>query len=143
MDEFKLVNFERVHGVPFPTVERLAPAQCDAIVEKLRKQLGLPASANRLDVVHALDSVEVYVPSVSASDTSFDILSLFPASQISKSVLLNWYRFDDIDRIDLATVASFFSDIWYPASDDIDMFDEELSWVISIRHDGAVKRVMF
>jgi hypothetical protein len=35
-------------------------------------------------------------------------------------------------------VAHYFSDLWYPGADDIDLFDASVSWVVAIRHDGAV-----
>jgi hypothetical protein len=59
----------------------------------------------------------------------------------SETIFLNWYRYDDVDEMRLADVTKFFEDIWYPSSDDLDIFDESLRWILSIRHDGEVKYV--
>ncbi|WP_234399978.1 hypothetical protein [Campylobacter concisus] len=39
-------------------------------------------------------------------------------------------RFDDLSK--------FFSDIWYPSLNDIEIFDINLNWIISVRHYGAI-----
>jgi hypothetical protein len=56
-----------------------------------------------------------------------------------KKVYLNWYRFDDIDQIDLADLDRYFFDIWYPDSDDLDVFDDSADWIVSIAHHGNVR----
>jgi hypothetical protein len=56
-----------------------------------------------------------------------------------KKVYLNWYRFDDIDQIDLAALDQYFSDIWYPGSDDLDVFDDSTDWIVSIAHFGKIR----
>ena len=33
----------------------------------------------------------------------------------------------------------YFDDIWYPDSDDIDIFDQTLSWILTVLHNGDVK----
>ena len=53
-------------------------------------------------------------------------------------VYLNWYSFTDIDILNIIFLDKYFFDIWYPISDDIDIFDESLNWFLSIRHDGNV-----
>ena len=54
------------------------------------------------------------------------------------SLYLNWYKFDNIDAIALKDLDKYFYDIWYPGSDDIDIFDSNLTWIVSIRHDGYI-----
>jgi len=39
-------------------------------------------------------------------------------------------EFDDLFK--------FFSDIWYPSLDDIEIFDINLNWIISVRHYGDI-----
>jgi hypothetical protein len=53
-------------------------------------------------------------------------------------VFVNWYRFDDVDEIKFADLESHFTDIWYPSSDDIEVFDSSLKWLIAVSHDGSV-----
>ena len=32
-----------------------------------------------------------------------------------------------------------FYDVWYPSSDDIELFDDTLDWIIFVRHYGGVQ----
>jgi hypothetical protein len=61
--------------------------------------------------------------------------------QSVEKVLVNWYRFDEIDRIDIDVLSQFFDDIWYPAVDDIEIFDTSCGWFISVSHDGRVELI--
>ncbi len=36
------------------------------------------------------------------------------------------------------TFLNFFSDIWYPSLDDIEIFDLNLNWIVSVRHYGGI-----
>lgn len=63
---------------------------------------------------------------------AFERLGITPQSR----VYVNWYRFDDVDRISLNNLSSYFTDIWYPGTDDIEIFDETCCWILSISHDG-------
>ena len=58
-------------------------------------------------------------------------------------ILINWHQFDDIDEVRFTDLARFFLDIWYPAADHIDIFDETFQWVISIGYSGEVLAVQF
>ncbi len=35
-------------------------------------------------------------------------------------------------------MSRWFDDIWYPASDDIDLFDSTLDWILSVSHSGLI-----
>jgi hypothetical protein len=43
-----------------------------------------------------------------------------------------------VDDIAFADLARYFAWIWYPASDDIQIFDESFSWLLVIGHEGDV-----
>lgn len=36
-------------------------------------------------------------------------------------------------------LANFFDYIWFPSSDDVDIFDASFDWILSIDHAGFVK----
>ena len=57
----------------------------------------------------------------------------------AETVYINWNRFDTIDAIALRDLSAFFEFIWYPAVDDIELFDRTCSWMLLIRHYGAVR----
>jgi hypothetical protein len=56
---------------------------------------------------------------------------------------VSWYRVDQIDEIAFDDLATWFDDIWYPNSDDLDICDDTLSWVVSINHEGDVNWIRF
>ncbi|MEX0599721.1 MAG: hypothetical protein WD205_03690, partial [Rhodothermales bacterium] len=53
-------------------------------------------------------------------------------------VYVNWDRFEEVDRMALDDLDDFFHYIWYPSSDDIDVFDDDLEWILSVTHGGSV-----
>jgi hypothetical protein len=82
---------------------------------------------------------EVY-RSRNADDDGFDFRALIRDLGIKPEnhVCVNWHLFDEIDEFALDQFASHFDGIWYPSSDDIDVFDSSLSWLLSISHEGDV-----
>ena len=42
-----------------------------------------------------------------------------------------------------AIVSKYFSDIWYPSTDDIDVFDSSVSWILSVNHEGEIRSMHF
>lgn len=70
----------------------------------------------------------------------FDLAKLVQHLGINPAVdiYLNWYRFDEVDMISLGDVSAYWSDIWYPATDDVDIFDESCTWILSVSHAADV-----
>lgn len=144
MEEFKIEHFIRLHGIPFPPIRALAPDECERVAALARRKLKLPIGAEPLLIVKTLDSRETEIPGVLATDEGFDVSRFITREHLPNApVLINWYRFDEIDEVELSVLSTFFSDLWYPGADDIDVFDHEFSWVVSITHSGNVKRVVF
>ena len=56
----------------------------------------------------------------------------------SEKVLINWFRFDQIDKMKSDDVSQYFDDFWYPAADAIDIFDRSLTWIVSVGYSGDV-----
>ena len=61
------------------------------------------------------------------------------ATQPAATVYINWRHFESLDEMAFVALAKYFDDIWYAGADDIDIFDDTLSWVLSVRHDGEVR----
>lgn len=73
------------------------------------------------------------------NETECQLSELFNTLAFSLSnVFINWYRFDDIDKMSLKDLDQYFYDIWFPATDDIDIFDDTFKWIVSIFHDGII-----
>jgi len=143
MEEFKRVHFRAAHGMPFPAVRTLSPAEASEVARRLRTLLNLRPDSGGLQLVCALDEMEETIADVNAEDSDFALDTILGKSAVREAkVMINWYRFDEIDEVEFDVLVAFFSDFWYPGADDIDVFDASLSWIISVRHDGTVKRLL-
>jgi len=142
MDEFKIENFLASHeGKQFPSYRPLTADQADAIRKKLLDRLGIDPHENGLTLVCHLAQMEKSAQEFSVQDSGFDLTKVLDSLEVhpETNVYINWYRFDRIDEIAAADLHQYFDDIWYPAVDDIDLFDATLSWVLSVSHDGKVR----
>ncbi len=141
MDAIKVDNFRRSYpDGKFPEFASLGSDQCATIRESIARRLRLPPDTTPLEIVLKIrEQGDVRlgdVPTLSGFDVRGRLLGA--GVQLGNQVYLNWYRFDDIDRIGVDDLATHFDDIWYPGSDDIDLFDRTLCWVLSIAHTGKV-----
>src|SRR3990167_2903915 len=77
---------------------------------------------------------------IRADSPNFNLTSVFEYFNLNPAgeIYVNWYRFDKIDRFKLKDLCEYFSYIWYPGSDDIELFCEDISWMLSISHDGYI-----
>lgn len=140
VDSLKVENFNRENpSAEFPRFTPLAASECTHLRGAIAKRLGLDAQSEPLVVLNTLCATARSITSVDAED-GFDLRTLISELRLKTraEVLVNWYRFDNIDRIALSDLSSHFNDIWYPSSDDIEIFDESLDWFVLIRHDGRV-----
>ena len=84
----------------------------------------------------------IAVDGADAEDDAFELEKLLDRLELSLSetVYLNWSWFPsgDVDEIKTEDVLTKFTDIWYPAADDLDLIDPQMQWVLSIHHWGAV-----
>lgn len=141
MDAIKIDNFRRSYpGVQFAEFEPLAPDRCIDIRQSVARRLGLPADAPPLEVIAKLHEQAGAELGNAPESGSLDVrITLQKAGvEAGDRVYLNWYRFDDIDEIGVDELSRCFNDIWYPASDDVEVFDGTLSWVLSISHTGRM-----
>lgn len=59
--------------------------------------------------------------------------------EYSDEVMVNWYQFDDVDKMKLDDIEKHFHDLWYPDVDDIDIIHPNFLWIVSIDHSGDIK----
>lgn len=141
VEQFKIENFEQVHGAnSFPAFRSLAKEEASHILMSLKRRAGLPDELNAQDVLHAIDQRSVVVDGVDATQDAFDLRAVLGRLRFSAAkVFVNWDRFDRIDEFEIEDLCNFFSDIFYPSADDVEILDLNLTWLVSIRHYGAVK----
>lgn len=77
---------------------------------------------------------------VNAEDEDFDWNKVFNriGIPVPNEVFINFERFNSIDVFLFKDFCNYFGDIWYPAADDIEVFDASFNWIVSVKHYGAV-----
>lgn len=142
MDALKIEHYEREHGsgtfLPFRHLSKEEATQLFAV---LRGRLGLPNDVDPLTLVRNIFARGTAVVGVNADNDDFDLLRVLDqlGLDVPETVYLNWYRFDNIDGLRTRDLASAFDDVWYPSSDDLDILDSQMRWLVSITHEGEVR----
>ena len=141
MDTFKIEHFERDNpGVKFPCFKKLTDEETICIRNQLIKKLGLPENLSDLKFISSIHKLLIKYDGENVKSQDFNISNLMNKFRITPpdKVYINWYRFDEIDQMEFVDVARYFGDIWYPTSDDIELFDDSLTWILSVSHDGFI-----
>ena len=135
MDQIKLENFRKEHGFDMPIVRSLSLDECIKIRENLLHKFSLDDIDEffKIDKFNKLDGFN-------ADEVNFDLNALFNELNIAtpNEICINFNKFESIDILHFDDLSKFFSDIWYPSLDDIEIFDINLSFIISVRHYGAI-----
>ena len=142
MEKFRIDNFlEAEPGKVFPYFESVPPDVCRELKARLAQKLKLRRESDALIVLEAAVSKVQVLEGLSAEDRLFDlqgVLRRVSAVQPHDFVYINWDRFEHIDRMRVADLSQHFFYIWYSGPDDIELFDDNLSWLMSIHHSGTV-----
>ena len=141
MDAFKIENFQRDNaGDKFPDFKHLSVGEASGIMCKWKEKVGLPQESSPLMLTQVMHDKCLVVDGRNASDIQFNLISIlgFCGIEPMPKVYVNWYRYDNIDEFLLDDLINYFDDIWYPASDDIEVFDASFSWILSVSHDGVI-----
>lgn len=142
MEEFKIELFKKNYPTEeFPRFKILSFEEAREVFSKLSEKMGdfLPSD----QVAKKINAEGVWLQSYNAEDDGFTLKTVFDKIKITPKakVYLNWHHFDNVDEIGFDDLNQYFDDIWYPSSDDIDIFDESFTWILSISHYGAVSIV--
>jgi len=142
MEAYKIALFEQEYAGSFPSFRTLPSNECQQWREQLAQWLGLPVGRTAQAFVADLAARQTYLPEVNAMEglallPTLTALGITPAPEL----FLNWARFEMLDAFATADVAAYFEDLWYPAADDLDLFDGSARWLLSVRHDGVVSLI--
>lgn len=142
MEQVKIDNFYRESPEGnYPEFVTLDRESCEDIRALLSEKLRLKASADNTTLVNLIDRLGKTYEELSCNDSNFNLNIVLSALDIDwpEYVFINWHRFDSIDKLKLCDLINYFDDIWYPEVDDIDIFDDTLTWVLSVTHYGHLK----
>jgi hypothetical protein len=145
MDQFKIENYQRDKpGMAFPSWEPVPPEKCSLFRERIASQVELQPRVDSLVLLRKLSEISFDVTSFEPDSARPDLLKILQSLKIEplKQVYINWYRYENIDKMTFLDLELHLDDIWYPASDDIDIFDDTLKWILSVTHYGIVRAVI-
>src|ERR1700679_3030855 len=129
MEPIKIENFCVAHPeASFPWFRHLSTDECKTLQSRLSRKLGIP-NAPPLQLLTTLERLSAVVPNAVPSNQDFHLNSLPIWTSMPRTIYVNWYRLDDIDEMAFIDFCTDFHDLWYPSSDDIEIFDDTLSWV--------------
>lgn len=140
MDAHKILNFQKIHpNFEFPVYKILDDSRKKELIKFLMKNLKIPNNLNGIAL-----SRKIYDKSTIAGrvlDDSFNLDDFLMGFKYSanKKIYLNWGNFESIEEISKFSLNKNFFDIWYPSVDDLDIFDENCNWLLSVTHHGIVK----
>lgn len=141
MQTFKIENFKKSHpGKAFPSYISQSREKCAGFRRELASRLGVSPDATSADVLTRLHQLPSKRLGAVPGSGAVDLRGLLHDARIGlpDEVYVNWYRFDDVDRMALVELEEHFDDIWYPSSDDIEIFDDTLDWFLVVSHDGVI-----
>ena len=135
MDQIKLENFHKEYGFEMPIIRSLPAGECLKIRENLLHKFGL----KNIDEFFKIDKFNK-LDGFNADEVNFDLKAVFRKLNIAtpREICINFNKFENIDILRFDDLFKFFSDIWYPSLDDIEIFDINLSFIISVRHYGDI-----
>ncbi|WP_103571379.1 heat-shock protein [Campylobacter concisus] len=140
MDQIKLENFRKEYGFEMPIIRSLSSDECLKIREKLLHKFGL----KNIDEFFKIDKFNK-LDGFNADEANFDLKTAFSELSIAtpNEICINFNKFENIDILHFDDLSKFFSDVWYPSLDDIEIFDINLSFIVLVRHYGAIYYFIF
>lgn len=142
MKKFKLEHFIKDNPESvFPNYFSLDAGAATEIRRELAAKVNSNSQLADLSLVMTIDSLGQLCSGINAQNENFSLSKFLSRAGLNNigDVFVNWYRYDDIDKFNLYELDKYFDYIWYPDADDIDIFDESLSWIVSISHTGQIK----
>lgn len=121
-------------------VRHLSNQETEALRARLAPKIDLHSADPSVTLVKSLRARSRALQGPRADEIAFDLRAIFYTSKLlpNERVYINWHRFDDVDEVELKQLCRLFDEFWYPAADDINIFDDTLNWVVSIDHEGTV-----
>ena len=123
-----------------PRYVTLTDTEGTEVIEKLLLRAGCP-SGTPLEIIQMLFEQSKSIEGLKLKEVNAPLEELFYKAGIvaGLSLYVEWGSLCDIDRFQTDDLKDHFYDVWYPSSDDIEIFDETLSWIMFVRHYGRVE----
>ncbi len=134
MDLFKIENFHKAIHLAFPAY---LESEISTITQYIENKLSI---SNYLHTYEKIQAKPYLVDKYNALNSDFSIKDVFNSYHLEcDTVNIIWDINDKkFDRISFPNFSNYFEYIWYPAIDDILICDNNVSFIMFIRHDGVI-----
>lgn len=134
MDLFKIENFHKDICLAFPKYSEI---EMSTITQYIDSKL---STSNYLHIYEQIQTKQYLVDKYNALDPGFSIKDVFNSYHLECAIVNIIWNINDekFDRISFSNFSTYFEYIWYPAIDDILICDNNVSFIMFIRHDGVI-----
>jgi hypothetical protein len=146
MQAFKLQHFASAHPEDvFPSFTSITSEEIERLRDAFCQRAHVNAMTDWGELYRHLQDRAEHLEGVNAEDEDrFDLAAELRALDIvpSELVYVAWDpRRGEVDQIAFIDLARHFQSIWYPSSDDIEIFDDSLAWLLFVDHEGQLSVV--
>jgi hypothetical protein len=141
MDTFKIELFKKENPLlDFPQIIALDQNDMLCVRQNISQKLNININLTGKELLNLIVKSCRSVPNYNACTIGFLLSDVLKNLEIvpKNKVYINWYQFDKIDILSFNDIDKYFDYIWFPSSDDIEIFDDTYDWMLSIRHDGHI-----
>jgi hypothetical protein len=110
------------------------------MLSKLRNGLAIDQNLKGVALVRYIRERSQNLPEFDAESTEFRLQKCFDKIGLSPraNLFINKQHFEEFIEIETQAMDVLFDEIWFPAADDIELFDDTYSWILSVSHDGEI-----
>ncbi len=140
MDPFKRANFGRDYpDIEFPSYSILTVEQVAALRGELLRRCLVDICETFAYYIGSVENVK-HVADWNATDQDFNLENLCHKLRIKpdNTLYIEWTANREFIAIDCRCLSSYWEYIWYPAIDDIVLFDKTCSWLVAIDPEGYI-----
>nr|WP_297024600.1 hypothetical protein [uncultured Prevotella sp.] len=140
MDQFKLDFFKKDFKNKVLNFSTRSKDECEKIYTsfclayKIKRQ-------ERNNIFSIIQDKGRCINSINAEDRNFNLERLLyeqNIKQVPTQLNICWDFFSTIDTFESKDIVHYFDYIWYPAADDIIIFDNLYTICLMVRHDGVI-----
>lgn len=142
MQQWRIEEFQHNTGRRFPSVRTMATHDAKIVARRLLSRLGYTESIEEPRLWATLEEALVPVPTTRATEPTFSLGTVFGLAGITPNADMHiWWQQEHDEVIDIMKTEDIvreFRWIWRPGSDDVDLFDASMSWLVRVDHSGVV-----
>lgn len=136
MESFKKELFRKEYNTDFPFYDELKNEECIKIKNNIKDKYQI----QEIYFDNNLNKIQIFFDRLNAEDENFNFLNGIKELNLKEGndIYVTLNSFVNVDKFTLKDFCKYFNDIWYPKADEIEISKQNLSWIISIRHDGTI-----